>query len=118
VVVEGRNANNVTRLTKSIDEIANGKIYTARDAEALGLIDKTGYARDAYKRAASMAGLSDPSVVRYADPPSAMEILLGRGEADLRASARIGADGVSVRLDPSVLHELGTPRLMYLWRGQ
>jgi protease-4 len=118
VVVEGRNANSVTRLTKSIDEIANGKIYTAKDAEALGLIDQTGYARDAYKHAASMAGLSEPTVVRYADPPSAMEILLGRGEADLRAAARVGPEGVSVRLDPTMLHELGTPRLMYLWRGQ
>jgi protease-4 len=117
VVDEGRRTNNTTRLTRPLDEIANGKIYTQAEAQALGLVDKGGYAIDAYKHAASMAGLSKPHVVRYADPPSALEILLGRSSTPDPAALLDGA-GLRVKVDPAVIHELTTPRMMYLWRGQ
>ena len=43
----------------------------------LGLIDKIGYADDAYTKAAAMAGLSKQQVVRYQRSPSLLDLLTG-----------------------------------------
>ena len=51
--------------TGQIDTIANGKIYTATEAKGFGLIDQIGYPRDAWDKAASLAGLKNKEIVRY-----------------------------------------------------
>jgi protease-4 len=114
VVSQGRNG----KLKGTIDAIANGKAYTAREAFQLGLVDDVNYAFAAYDKAAGMAGLSKKHVVRYQKAPS----LFGLGDAKFSASAAnsgtVNINGVNVQLDGNALHELTTPRLMYLWRGQ
>src|SRR5688500_2764231 len=79
VVAKGRQS----KLKKPMAEIANGKIYMAADAEALGLIDKVGYLHDAYDHAATQAKLNKRTIVKYHDPPSFMEALLS-GKSNLR----------------------------------
>ena len=125
VVTQGRSS----KLKGNIEEVANGKVYTAADALNLGLIDQVGYLQDAQSVAQSKAGLSNPTIVQYQDPPTLMSMLLssnrtgvagailaGRGVA---AGAGNGAGGsVNVTIDANLLHELSTPRPMYLWRGQ
>lgn len=43
----------------------NGQIFRAKDALAIGLVDKIGYFEDAWAEAAKLANLSKPKVVKY-----------------------------------------------------
>jgi protease-4 len=115
VVTTGRGTN----LKGTIDSIANCKVYTASDAAKLGLIDKIGYMSDAITKAAKMAGLSKEHVVRYEQPPSLFDVLGAKSNvAAPGANGGVAINGVNVTLDPKVIQEFTTPRMMYLWRGE
>jgi protease-4 len=109
VVSTGRSG----KLKESIDTIANGKVYLAHEAEALGLVDDMGYLTDATHYAATTASLSDPQVVRYEEPTSLLKTLL-LGSAAVRPSQASGA--INVSIDPAALERLASVRMMYLWR--
>ena len=111
VVTAGRNS----RLKANMEDVANGKVYTATTALNMGLIDAVGYLEDAHNYAAGAAGLSSPTVIRYHDPPSLLQILMASSNVG-GASAK--GDGVSVTVDQKLLQDLTTPRPLYLWRGQ
>ena len=116
VVSQGRSS----KLKANIEDIANGKVYTAEDALTLGLIDQIGYLDDAQGFAKASAGLSNPTVVRYHDPPSLMDLFMATKSTGLSGLAlgKAGAGGsVSINIDSNLLHELSTPRPLYLWRG-
>lgn len=105
VVVEGRGS----RLVGSITEIANGKVYTAQEAKALGLVDGLGDFEDALAYLAKDHNITGPQVVRISETPTLASLLgivgnLRGGEAKLE-------------LSPSALEPLIAPRPMYLWRG-
>ncbi len=109
--------------TPELDNIANGKIYTAEDAKKIGLIDDIGYQQDAYEYAAKKAGLNKMTVVRYHDPPSFFDAFSGESNvSNPHASASgTGANGITingVNVNANEVRELLTPRLLYLWRGQ
>ncbi len=48
-----------------VRELANGKMYTPAQALEYGLVDQEGYFEDALQQAETLAGLTDPHVVRY-----------------------------------------------------
>jgi protease-4 len=98
------------KLKDKIDRIADGRVFTATDALKLGLADSQGYSSDAYDRAAKLAGLSNPTVVRYRHQPSLFEAF------GVRWSGTSSA--VDVKLDPRLIDKLTTPRAMYIWRGE
>lgn len=50
-------------------DLADGRVYTAPQAEALGLIDRVGYFDDAYQDVLNRAGLSAARVVAYSYYP-------------------------------------------------
>ena len=109
VVVSGRGG----RLKMPIEQIANGKAYTATDALSMGLVDQIGYPADAYAYAARAAHLSRMMVVKYDEPSTLAELLTSRwGGAAPEASLRVGGVDVSSNLDA-----LLTPKMLYLWRG-
>lgn len=114
VVEHGRsNPDGTTRLKAPLDQIANGKVYMAREAWELGLIDQIGYSSDAYAYVQQQLGLSNPHIVRYEHKPNLMELLgvrTGLGGTE--------ASGVKVEVDRRAIEELLTPRMMYLWRAQ
>ena len=115
VVEKGRSS----KLKANLEDVTNGKVFTAKSAKELGLIDDVGYLEDAQKYAASQAGVGNPTVVRYQDPPSLMQLLMARSNvAGAVAAARGDMPGVSITVDQNLLHELSTPRPLYLWRGQ
>jgi protease-4 len=116
VVKAGRSS----KLAGNLQDIANGKVYTAKRAKDLGLIDAVGYLEDAQAYAATTAGLSNPTVVRYQDPPSLMQILMSSKSNVGGALSGGGGESpaVSITVDRNLLHELNTPRPLYLWRGQ
>lgn len=98
---------------KTLEEIANGKVYTAQDAKNLGLVDQVGYLEDAIAYAAKTAGLSNPTAVRYQLVPSLREMLLGA-----ESRTQMSREGITLHLGAEMLDEMSRPRLMYLWRGQ
>ena len=60
VVSQGRNIDK-----NDLRPIADGRVYTARQAKENGLIDEIGMLDDAINEVANMSGLSNPSVVEF-----------------------------------------------------
>ncbi len=94
------------RLTKPIDEIAGGRVYTGSQAIDLGLADKLGGIQDAVRSAAKAARVSDYVVVTLPAPMSMMQAMYGGqdGGLSLKTGARSPAiqallDGMS-KVDP------------------
>ncbi|MDB5304865.1 MAG: sppA [Phycisphaerales bacterium] len=113
VVSNGRKG----KLKGTIDEIANGKAYTAQEALDNGLIDDiddTGYLDAAIKYATSKAGLTGPMVVKYQDPPVTLFDLMAGSQS--RFGRAPSANGININLDASLLDRVSSPRLMYLYR--
>jgi protease-4 len=71
-VVEGRKG----KLTKPIDQIAGGRVFTGAQALELGLIDQIGGLDDAVKFAASRAGLSDYELRIIPEPPTIFDLFM------------------------------------------
>ena len=81
----------------------NGRVFLARRAVELGLVDKIGYLEDAIAEAGQLAGLSEPRVVVYRKVQTLREHLgfsVSRAPFDLEW------------LDPNP-----TPRLLMVWRA-
>lgn len=92
---------------EEVRELADGRIYSGRQAEELGLIDELSTLSAVISLTGVMAGLgSDPKVVRPQDPTvGLLDLLLGI--AGLEAQGLVGS------LLPI---QRGTPRLLYEWR--
>lgn len=103
VVREGR------RQVLSAEEVlklADGSIYVADEAQAVELIDKTGYLDDAIAMAKDRAGIEEAQVIEYRKPLSLMDLLLAQGK---KTSI--------LPLDRAKLFELCTPQVLYLWNA-
>jgi protease-4 len=68
--------------------LADGRIYTGRQAQELGLVDQLGGLEEAIDRAAELAGLEDPSVITYREPRSIAEWMTGMSRADMKTWVR------------------------------
>ncbi len=95
--------------TREIDitetEPLNGKIYLADEAMELGLIDSKGYLGDAVDKAAELAGLGKPHVVRYRVRTGLLSQLVGNRRS---TAMELGVD---------VIDRLQTPRIMLMWKA-
>ena len=70
------------RLTKPIDQLAGGRVFTGAQALELGLIDKIGGLEDAIKFAAKRAGLGEYEIRVIPEPPNIFDLLTGSLEKD------------------------------------
>ncbi|CAN5375068.1 hypothetical protein BH10PLA1_BH10PLA1_04010 [soil metagenome] len=120
VVVKGRSA----ALKGKIEDIANGKIYTADQALKLGLVDLVDYPEAAYAEAAKRArlGTVKPTIIRMKDTPGILELLgaktgLGPAGASGTAPDLGNVEFRGMNIDAGTVYDLLTPRLMYLWNG-
>lgn len=107
IVQTGRPNLTEEQMTKA----TTGQIFTAKQALALGLVDKLGFLEDAVSQAAKLAGLTDPKTyraVKYNKPVS----LFGDASSLLGKDAK-ALDGVSRALQQ--LQSMATPRMYYLW---
>jgi protease-4 len=84
----------------------NGKIYLASKAKELGLIDQIGYEDAAIDRAAQLASLDKPKVVRYVRRKTFMETMMD------------GKSDASFKIDTKLIDQLQTPRFMMLWKAE
>jgi protease-4 len=70
VVVEGRNMDEA-----DVRRLADGSVYTGRQALELGLVDALGYEDDALAKAGELGGIQGtPRVIRYTHEPSLYEL--------------------------------------------
>jgi protease-4 len=118
VVKQGRSAQ-LKKLNVKIDEVADGRAFTAIEAKANGLVDDVGYLADAIAHAKTAAGLKDPTVFRYHRPPTLLDLFAAQSPAGPgRANGGLTINGVNVNVDRKLLDELAAPRVLYLWRGE
>ncbi len=86
----------------ALDQLTDGRVFSARQAAAGGMIDQVGYWGDALAKARELLGAEEVRVVRYEQP---------RGLA--RFLARLSYPAPAIRL-PAALGQR-QPRIMYLW---
>lgn len=101
VIVEGRGLPE-----ERVRELADGRIYSGRQAEDLGLVDELGDLEVAAGVAGELAGVDDATVVRYAREPGLAELLQARLAPQKPEALKI-------------LEEAGlstSPELQYLYR--
>lgn len=96
---------------KPLEEIADGRVYTALQALELGLIDEIGFLDDAIKAAGVAAGISpdETQVVRYAKTDGFFATLLA--EQEVRFSPRFSTKA------EALVEALATPTIYCLMPG-
>ena len=70
-----------------VKSLADGRIYTGREAKELGLVDELGNFYDAIDMAADLAGIEDPTIV-YMNKPTLSSLLFG-SESDAAETAEL-----------------------------
>ncbi|MBP1909633.1 signal peptide peptidase SppA [Methanolobus bombayensis] len=81
-VAEGRDMS-----VSEVKSLADGRIYTGREAKELGLVDELGNFYDALDMAGELAGIDEPTIV-YMNKPT-LSSLLFSSEADVDATAEL-----------------------------
>jgi protease-4 len=81
-VAEGRDMS-----VSEVKSLADGRIYTGREAKELGLVDELGNFYDALDMAGQLAGIDDPTII-YMNKPSLSSLLFG-SEADAHETAEL-----------------------------
>ncbi|MDR0870630.1 MAG: signal peptide peptidase SppA [Planctomycetaceae bacterium] len=101
VIKEGRKT--FAAEPEKLDKLATGRIFTANEAKANGLIDEIGFLEDAIKKAMTLAGLNeeDSKVIKYKPKLDFIETLL-EGKANKQL------------LSAETLTELTTPKVLLL----
>lgn len=101
----GRPASSLrdAELRTYVRALADGRIYTGRQAWKLGLVDSLGGLQDAVDEAASLAGLRDPEVITPRASRSLAEMITGMSGAQWTSLLRGSLLG-------------SPPGLRYLWR--
>lgn len=103
VVAEGRQMN-----VAEVRQIADGRVCTGKQAQAMGLVDQLGYLPDAIERAAELGGIAgEPRLIEYKREPSFFEAL---GMSFYRPSP-------AEELQQLLNFHAGSP-LMYLYVGR
>jgi protease-4 len=101
VVAEGRHMDEA-----QVRQLADGSVYTGRQALELGLIDALGYEEDAIAQAAELGGIEgEPRVIRYTRQPSLYELL---------GTAMVGRSALPTPQD--VTNWLGWPAVLFEYR--
>ena len=73
IVADGRGMD-----TETVRNLADGRIYTGRQAADNGLVDELGNLEDAITKAAELGGISgEPRIVEYEHLPGLSQLLLG-----------------------------------------
>ncbi len=87
-VVEARG----DKLTKPIEELASGRVFTGIQALEYGLVDEIGGLRDAIKFAARKSRQDDYELRVLPDPPGIFDMLGGGSTGDRRLQMGMGSD--------------------------
>lgn len=102
--VELVHANRPNLTPEADQKLRDGRIFTARQALAGGLIDRIEYLDDTIERVKKQAGLDDATVVVYRQPEEYVRGIYSRAGAAAPRATLIDIDTFQK-----------TPRLLYLW---
>lgn len=91
----------------TVRAFSDGRIYTAQQARALGLVDEVGYVEDAIALAKRAAGVSEARVIMYHRPREYRSNIYSGAEVPAPVEVSI-AQLTSLLLGPG-------PRFLYLW---
>ena len=92
----------------SVRTFADGRIYTAEQAKALGLVDEIGYMDDVVKAARKAAGVEEARVIMYQRPKDY--------RANFYSTAPAPVPGLESSLQQLTALVSGSgPRFLYLW---
>jgi len=105
VVQEGRQLTD-----EELEQVTDGRIFTASQALEYKLIDKIGYFEDARRAAVGSTGLplAEVAVVRYKQPPTFSDLLFAGAAASAAERMEKRLEGITRTLEPGVY---------YLWPG-
>jgi protease-4 len=92
-------------LDKLKNGLADGRIYSGKQAKEAGLIDEVGYFEDAIDAAKELAKIKEAKVVQYTKPFSFRQLLRMFGKSE--------APKIQLELSPNTLH-LRTGKLYFL----
>ena len=105
IIVAGRGLDDT-----AVREMADGRIYTGRQALELGLVDELGNFQDAIAKAADMGGISgEPRIIEYERLPDFTSLLLGLNS---------GLNQTQSEQIINTIHEFTAPRLEYRYTGR
>lgn len=104
VIKDGRQGINPQQL----EQIADGRILSSKDAKRLGLIDQIGYLNDAIESAKQLAGLPEARVIMYQSPYNRRANIYTQATAQVSQQNSVHA--YLKDLLPSV-----NPYFMYMW---
>jgi protease-4 len=105
-----------SKLKPSLDEIANGKAYSAVEAKQNGLIDDIGYVDKAINYVATNAKLSNPNVVRYEQKGALFDRFPFAMQRGSPSAASTKIDGMNLEIDRKLFDSLMHPRPMAVYR--
>ncbi len=105
-VVAGRSSLDEAHVRK----LADGRVYTARQALEAGLIDRIGSVHDAIECAKQRAGVKQVRIVTYHRPAEYKPNYYAQAPNTPTGDVNL------IKIDPSALLGLTTPRFLYLWR--
>ena len=105
VVVQGR--KNLTE--EKVRKLADGRIYSSRQALDLGLVDQIGYLQDAFEMAKNETGLETARLVLYKRPGQYRKTIYSQVPPN---APRVNA---LFHFDLKEWVQLGVPKFMYLW---
>ncbi|NLX12825.1 MAG: signal peptide peptidase SppA [Phycisphaerales bacterium] len=81
------------RLSKDLEDLAGGRVYTGRQAAANGLVDRLGGLREAIEYAAAEAGISKYDIRALPEPKNFLDMLFeGMTEGKEKDSDNLGGD--------------------------
>lgn len=95
---------------QKIRELADGRVYTAKQALANGLVDKIGYLNDAIEWAKEMASVERAKVVIYHRPSSYKPNAYGS------ATTSMEGPGSLINIDLPAWMASGESQFLYLWQ--
>ncbi len=105
IIVDGRNMK-----IEDVRMLADGRIYTGKQALDNGLIDQLGYFDDAIALAKEVAGIQEAKIIQYKKMFNLAEILAGS------IDNLFGDKTIKIGIHTAVTND-DFPRFMYLWPG-
>lgn len=107
-VIMARKNNRLER--KELEKLADGRVYTAEQALAAKLIDRTEYLDDTINEMKKALGIKEARVVSYYRPGSYRGSIYSGSDTD-------AASGVNlININAGGLEMLTSPQFLYLWR--
>ncbi len=105
IIVDGRNMK-----IEDVRKLADGRIYTGKQALDNGLIDQLGYIDDAIILAKEISGIQDAKIIKYKKMFNLAEIFASS------IDNMFGERTIKIGIHTSVTND-DFPRFMYLWPG-